>query len=170
MHLRPEMMFGMEAIVEPRPVIELAIGAHAPGNRFVGIAPVMPIVAVQIREAVAKIPKWQKETDVMPVEYTEDHKSRDEAHQLEISPKRLARVLALQFLENSLGVLTKETPECVFQRMLRFTVMAVLVNRNPIDGVTMIVGAVGVSLVMLHVNAVVKNLAEADGDRFHDAE
>src|SRR6266849_2061540 len=121
MHLRPEMMFGMEAIVEPRPVIELAIGAHAPGNRFVGIAPVMPIVAVQIREAVAKIPKWQKERDVMPVEYTEDHKSRDEAHQLEHSPKRLARVLALQLLENSLGVLTKETPECVFQRMLRFT-------------------------------------------------
>ncbi len=54
--------------------------------------------------------------------------------------------------------------------MFRFTVIAVLVNRNPIDRVTMIVGSVGVSLVMLHVNAVVKNLAEADGDRFHDAE
>ena len=170
MHLWPEMMFGMVAIVEPRPVIELAIGAHAPGNRLVGIAPVMPIVAIQIREAVTKIPKGKKETDVMPVQYTEDHKSRDEAHQLEHSPKRLARVLALQFLENSLGVLAKETPECVFQRMLRFTVMAVLVNRNPIDRVTMIVGSVGVALVMLHVNALVKDLTEANGNRFHDAE
>src|SRR5262245_37964370 len=86
MHLRPEMMFGMETVVEPRPVIELAVGAHAPGNRLVGIAPVMTIVAVQIRQAVAKIPKRKKETDVMPVQYTEDHKSRDEAYQLEYSP------------------------------------------------------------------------------------
>ncbi len=96
MHLRPEMMFGMEAIVEPRPVIELAIGAHAPGNRFVGIAPVMPIVAVQIREAVAKIPKRKKETDVMPVQNSENNKRGNEACQLEHSPKRLARVLALR--------------------------------------------------------------------------
>ena len=94
MYLRPEMMFGMVAIVEPRPVIELAIGAHAPGNRLMGIAAVMPIVAVQIREAVAKIPKRQKETDVMSVQNTEDHKSRDEAHQLEDSPKRLARIFS----------------------------------------------------------------------------
>src|SRR6476619_6316741 len=91
MHLRPEMMFSMVAIVEPRPVIELAVGAHAPGNLLVGIASVMPIVAVQIREAVAKIPKRQKETDVMPVQNAEDHKSRDETRQLEHSPKRQAR-------------------------------------------------------------------------------
>src|SRR3954469_4223967 len=65
MHLGPEMMFGMVAIVEPCPVIELAVGAHAPGNRLVGIASVMSVVAIQIREAVAKIPKRQKETDVM---------------------------------------------------------------------------------------------------------
>src|SRR6476660_9487506 len=94
MHLRPEMMFGMVAIVEPRPVIELAVGAHAPGNRLIGIAAVMPVVAIQIREAVAKIPKREKETDVMPVQNTEDHKSRDEAHQLEHSPKRFARIFS----------------------------------------------------------------------------
>jgi hypothetical protein len=94
MYLGPEMMFGMVAIIKPRPVIELAVGAHPPCNRFVGIAPVMPIIAVQIREAVAKIPKRQKETDVMPVQYTEDHKSRNEAHQLEYSPKCLARIFS----------------------------------------------------------------------------
>src|SRR5262245_27224885 len=95
MHLWPEMMFSMVAIVKPRPVIQLAVGAHAPCNRLVGIASVMPIVAVQIREAVAEIPKRQKENDVMPVQNTEDYKSRDEAHQLEYSPKRFVRVLAL---------------------------------------------------------------------------
>jgi hypothetical protein len=34
---------------------------------------------------------------------------------------------ALQFLEDGLGILTKETHERVFQRMFRFTVMAVLI-------------------------------------------
>src|SRR5205809_4990391 len=45
MHLRPEMMFGVIAVKEPGPVVKLAVGAHAPRNRLVWIAPVMPIVA-----------------------------------------------------------------------------------------------------------------------------
>ena len=113
----------MIAIVEPGPVIELAVRAHAPGNWLIGVAPVMPVVTVQVREAMAEVPKRQKETDVMPVENTEDYKSRDETHQLEHSPKRVARVLAFQLLEDSLGILAKETDKCVFQRMLGFTVM-----------------------------------------------
>ena len=95
MHLRPEMMFRVVAIVEPGPVIELAVSAHAPCNRLVRVAAIMPIVAVQIGQAVAKIPKRQKKTDVMPVKNTEDNKSRDERRELEDSPKRLARILAL---------------------------------------------------------------------------
>src|SRR5262245_44849126 len=91
MHLWPKMMFGVVTIVEPRPVIELAVGAHTPGNRLVRIAAVVPVVTVQIREAVAKIPKRKKETDVMPVENNEDHKRCNEEHQLENYPKRLAR-------------------------------------------------------------------------------
>src|SRR6266567_931869 len=77
MHFRPEMMFCMVAVEEPGPVVELVITTHAPCNRLVRIAAVMPIVAVQIREAVAKVPKRQKKTDVMPVENTKDRKSRD---------------------------------------------------------------------------------------------
>jgi hypothetical protein len=130
----------------------------------------MPVVAVQIREAMAEVPKRQKKTDVMPVEDAKDNKSRHEARQLEHSPKRLTRVLALHLFENSLGIFAKETHERVFQRMLRFTVMTVFVDRNPIDGVTVFVGPIGVALVMLHVNALVKNLAEPDRNRFHDAE
>ena len=47
-NFRPEMMFCVEAVVEPGPVIELAVRAHAPGNRLVGIATVMAVIAVQI--------------------------------------------------------------------------------------------------------------------------
>ncbi len=91
--LRPEMMFGVITITKPDPVIELVITAHAPRNRLVRIATAMAVVAVQIREAVAKVIERQKETDVMPVEDAEDHKSRDERREFEDSPKRLARIL-----------------------------------------------------------------------------
>src|SRR5207247_2590529 len=128
MHFWAEMMFRVVAVIKPRPVIELVVRAHAPCNRLVWVAAVVAIVAVQIREAVTEIPKRQKETDVMPVKDAENNKRDNEACQLEHSPKRLSRIFAFQFLENSLRVLTKETARRIFQRMLCFTVMAVLVN------------------------------------------
>src|SRR5689334_13708901 len=98
MHLWPEMMFRVIAVVEPSPVIELAIGAHAPRNRLVRVAAIMPIVTVQIRQAVAKIPERQKETDVMPIKNAEDNKCADKQCELGHAPKCLARILVLQFL------------------------------------------------------------------------
>src|SRR5512133_3601910 len=70
--LRPKVMFGMVTVVEPDPVIEFVITAHAPGNRVVGIGAVMAVVAVQIRETVPEIIKGQKETDVVPVQDSEE--------------------------------------------------------------------------------------------------
>jgi len=100
----------------------------------------------------------------MPVENTEYYKSRDKRHEFEDSPKRFARIFAFQFLKDRLGIFTKETQESVFERMLRFTMLTVFVDRNPIDGFTVLVRPVGVSLVMLHVNAFVEDLAKADCD------
>src|SRR5206468_5394110 len=54
--------------------------------------------------------------------------------------------------------------------MFRFALITVLVNRDPIDCLTVIVRPVGVSLVMLHVNAFVEDLAKADRDRLKDTE
>ena len=48
--------------------------------------------------------------------------------------------------------------------MLGFTFITVLVNRNPIDGLTVLARPVRVSFVMLHVNAFVEDLAKADRD------
>jgi hypothetical protein len=48
MHLWPEVMFCVVAVVEPCPVINLAVGAHAPGDRLIRIATVMAVIAVQI--------------------------------------------------------------------------------------------------------------------------
>src|SRR5215475_15205095 len=100
MHLRAKMVLRVISIVEPRPIIKLAVGAHPPCNGLVGIAAVVPVVTVQIREAMAEIPKRQKETDVMPVENTEDYKGRNEARQFEHSPKRFSWVFAFQLFED----------------------------------------------------------------------
>jgi len=170
MDLRPEMMFGVVTVKKPSPVVEFAVGAHAPRNRLIRIATVMPIVAVQIRQAMAKVIERQKKTYVMPVEYTEDHKRGDERREFEDSPKCLARILTFEFLKNRLGIFAEKTQESVFEGMLGFALVTVFVNRNPIDGLTVLVRPVGVSLVVLHVNAFVEDLAKADRDRFQDAE
>src|SRR5690349_15821476 len=100
---------------------------------------------------MAKIPEWQKETDVMPVKDAEDNKRADKQRQLGHAPKRLARILPFQLLQDCLGIFAEKAQERVFECRLGFAVVTVLVNRNPIDRVTVLVGPVGVSFVMLHV-------------------
>src|SRR6266536_3686330 len=169
MHLRPEMMLRVIAVEEPGPVVEFFVGAHSPRNRLVGVAAVMSIVTVQIREAVAKVPKRQKKTDVTPVENAQDNERCDERGQLKDSPKRFARIFPLQFLENGLRIFAKEAEEGVLEGVLRFAVVTMFVDRNPINSFTRIIWAVRITFVMLHMNAFVKNLAKPDRDRFHDA-
>src|SRR5205814_9777169 len=72
--------------------------------------------------------------------------------------------------KNRLGIFAEKAQESVFEGMLRFTFVTVLVNRDPIDRLTVIVRPVGVPLVMLHVDAFVEDLAKADSDRFEDTE
>ena len=78
MDLRPEMVFGVIAIIEPGPIVHLFVGAYPPRNRLIRIATIMPIVAIQIRQAVAEVPKRQKKTDVPPIENAENDKGRYE--------------------------------------------------------------------------------------------
>ena len=47
--------------------------------------------------------------------------------------------------------------------------MPVFVNGDPVDGFAVIVGPIGISLMVLHVNGVVIGLREAAGDRLNDA-
>ncbi len=100
----------------------------------------------------------------MPIEDAEDNNGRYERRELEDSPKRLARIFPFQFIKDRLGIFAKKAEECVLQRMLGFTFVTVFVNRNPINCLAVLVRPVGISLVMLHVNAFVEDLAETDRD------
>src|SRR2546423_9273377 len=69
MDLGAEMVLGVVPIIEEEPIINLSVTANAPGYRFIGVAAVMPVIAVQIAEAMAEIKERKKIKDyVTPVE------------------------------------------------------------------------------------------------------
>ena len=82
----PEMVLGVVAVKEPDPIVELVVAAHAPGDRLIGVTPVMAVVAVQIREAMAEVPEGDQEDDVMPVQDAEGDKGAEEERDLDQAP------------------------------------------------------------------------------------
>src|SRR5689334_14827363 len=67
-HFRAEMMLGVVTVVKEKPVVDFSVATYAPGNRFIGVRPVMTIVTVQITEAVTEIPERQKIQHEPPVD------------------------------------------------------------------------------------------------------
>ena len=61
------MMFGMVAIIKKKPVVQFVVRTHAPGDRLVGIAPVMEEIAVEVRTTVPQIIERKKEEPKFPV-------------------------------------------------------------------------------------------------------
>ena len=71
MHLWSEMMLRVIAIKEPDPIVKFVVTAHAPRKRFVRIAAIVSVVAIEVGKAMAKVPERHKKTDVAPVENAE---------------------------------------------------------------------------------------------------
>ena len=68
MHLRPEMVLGVVAVIEEQPVIDLSVAADAPRYRLVGISTVVAKITVQITETVSEVIKRQEiKNHVTPV-------------------------------------------------------------------------------------------------------
>src|SRR5216684_9178859 len=68
-HLWPKMMFGVVAIEKEKPIVNFAVAAHAPRDRFIRISAIMPEVTVEIAKTVTEIKKRQEiKDDVAPIE------------------------------------------------------------------------------------------------------
>jgi len=159
MHLRAEMVLGVIPVIEEKPVVDLAVTAHAPRDRFVGIRAVVPEVAVQITEAVTEIKKWQEvENDVAPVEQKHDKERSRKCGQFDISPREIAVSALAQFFANRPNIIAKETQENVAPRVFRFAVVAMFVDRDPVNGLAVLVRSISIAPVMLHVDSVVVGL------------
>jgi hypothetical protein len=133
MHLRPKMMLRVIAVKEPDPIVKFVVAAHTPGERLVRVTAVVAVVAIEVGKTVAKVPERHKKTDVAPVQDAESDKRGNKQRQFCDSPDGVARVFAFQFPINRLRIFAEVTQECVFERMLGFTIMSMLVNRDPID-------------------------------------
>ena len=78
MHLRSEMMLGVIAVKEPDPIVKFVVTAHAPGKRFVRVAAIVAVVAVEVGKAMAKLPERHKKTDVAPIQNAKNDERRNE--------------------------------------------------------------------------------------------
>ena len=88
MHFGPEMVLGMVAVVEKQPIVDSSVAAYPPGDRFIGICTIMPIVAVEITEAVTQIPEGQEiKNHEAPVEQEHYKKRGRERSQLKVAPE-----------------------------------------------------------------------------------
>ena len=72
------MMLSMKAVKKPDPIVKFVVTAHPPGKRFIRVAAIVAVVAIEIGKAMAKVPERNKETDVTPVEGAEDDKRGNE--------------------------------------------------------------------------------------------
>jgi len=77
-HFWPEMMLGMEAVKKPDPIVKFVVTTHPPSKRFVRIAAIMAVIAVEIGKAMAKVPERHKKTDVAPVENAKNDEGENE--------------------------------------------------------------------------------------------
>src|SRR5438552_6391400 len=178
MHLRPEMVLGVIAVVKEKPVIDFPVAAHTPRNRLVRVRAVMTVIAVQVTEAVAKIPKRQEKEHEPPVDemnrfrwhndrYHEER--RRERRQLDVAPEQITVIALPEFPTNGADIVAEETQEHVAPRIFRLAVVPVFVNGKPIDGFPFFVRPVGITLVMLHVDRVVVRLRKTTSDRLRDS-
>src|SRR3984893_16416027 len=136
MHFRPEMVFGVVAVVEEEPVVDFSVTAHAPGDRFVGVSAVMTVVAVQITEAVAEIPERHKiKNHVSPVEEKHREERDCEGGQLKVSPDNVVVAALAKFFADRADIISEETFENIAPRTFDFAVVPMTIDRQPIDRV-----------------------------------
>src|SRR5262249_7776783 len=132
------MMLGWITAVEEQPVINPSVAAHAPGNRFVRIRAVMPVIPVQITKTMAEIPERQEEQNESPVDevnrirwYDGRHhqKRRGECRQFNVAPEIVAVAPFPQVLANRPDIVAEGTQKNVAPRIFLFAIVAVSVDR-----------------------------------------
>src|SRR5215470_10930276 len=118
MHFGAEMVLGVITVVEEQPVINLSVAAHAPGNRFVGVGPVVAIVPVQIAETMTEIPERQEKQNESPVNevnwirrYNDRHDEKRccECRQLNVAPEIIAILPFSQVVADGTDIVAEET-------------------------------------------------------------
>ena len=165
------MVLGVVAVVEPDPIVERMVAADAPRDGLLGVAAVVEVVAVQVREAVAKIVERDEEEHELPVHEKHGDVEGHEPDDLDDAPDRLFLVLDLEFLDDRERVVAQVAEEGVAPDALGIVVVVgVAIDGNPVDGVAALVVLVAVAAMVPRVDSVVGDLRKAERKRLHEAE
>ncbi len=168
--LRAIMVLGVISIVKPKQVVPFVIGTHSPRNRLVGIPAVVKEIAVQIGAAMSQIIKRQKEDPEFPVQDQANGDRGAQNNNFRNSPPRIDRVFSFDFGVDGLWIFAKVTEENVAPRILRLTVVAMPIDRNPVVGVSVLIRSVTIAHMVPVMDMLVERLGNPKGYRFHDTE
>src|SRR5262249_417012 len=167
MHFRPEMMLRVVTVIEENPIIELPVTAHSPGDRLIWVSAIVAEVSVQVTEAMAEIEEGKEEKHVAPINkgdwFRRDNKChrnqhRNKCRQLDGAPAHIGISALGQFAFNSCRIIAEKAEEDITPRVFCFSIMTMFVDGNPIDSFAVLIGAIGVSIVMLEMQRVVIGL------------
>lgn len=137
-NLGTEMVLGVIAIIEKKPVVNFSVTAYAPSDRLVRVRPIMPIIAIQITKTMAQIPERQEIENESPInemnrigrdDNRHDKKCCGECRQFETAPEIVAVVSLPEIIADRANVVPKETQKDVPPRIFRLALMAM-----PVDG------------------------------------
>src|SRR6266403_1948308 len=119
---------------------------------------------------MAEIEKRQEiENHVAPVEEEHHEEHAGECRQLDISPDEFAAAAFSQFPANCTNIVAEETEEDVTPGILRFAIVPVFIDRDPIGRFTVLIWPISIAFVMLHVDRIVICLRKTARDRLGDS-
>src|SRR5437016_1460751 len=127
---------------------------------------------------MAKVPERQEIQHESPVNEVNrirryddrhDQKRRGECRQLNVAPEFIAVLPFPQVLADRADFIAEETQKNIAPRIFGLAVVAVPVDRYPVNRVTFFILPVRVPLVMLHMHAVVHRLRKTTSDGLSDS-
>ena len=169
-HFRPEVVFGVIPIIEPKQVIPFVIGTDSPRDRFVGIPAVMQKVAVQIGAHVSQIIKGKKIDPEFPIQNQTDRDRRSKNHYFDDSPPGVDPVFTFDFAVDCFGIFPEITEENVAPWIFCLAIVSMAIDRNPIMAIAVLVWPVAISHVVPMMHIFVKRLGNSQRHRQHDTE
>src|ERR1700746_1147481 len=108
----------------------------------------------------------QKEQDKFPVQNTHENKETDECGNFENSPICIRPALSFNFGKNRFRIVTQIAQKDIAPDGLGLAVVAMPINRQPIDGLTLFVRFIAIPHVMPMMHIFVKCLGEPKSKRF----
>jgi hypothetical protein len=168
--LRAKMVLSMISIVKPKQVVPFVVGTDSPCDRLVRIAAIVKEIAIQVGAAMSQIIEREKEDPEFPVQRKANGDRRSQDDNFRNSPSRIDRIFSFDFGVDGFWIFPKVTEENVAPGVLRLTVMAVSIDRNPVVRVSVLIGPVAIPHMVPVMNMLVERLRNPKRYRFHDAE